>query len=62
MRAELSELFRENPIEIGTNAGLDTFQGIITEFLSEEQNVAWMMTHFQGDYMAIRRMDCTGSS
>ena len=52
-RSELSTLLRENPIEIGTNAGLDTFQGIITEFLSEEQNVAWMMNHFQGDYMAF---------
>ena len=52
-RSELSALLRENPIEIGTPAGLDLFQDVITEFLSEEQNVAWMMTHFQGDYMAF---------
>ena len=52
-RSELSALLRENPIEIGTSAGLDLFQDVITEFLSEEDNVSWMMTHFQGDYMAF---------
>ncbi|MCY3720799.1 MAG: hypothetical protein OXG97_01105 [Candidatus Poribacteria bacterium] len=52
-RSELSTLLRENPIEIGTPAGLDLFQDVITEFLSKEDNVSWMMTHFQGDYMAF---------
>lgn len=53
MRSELSALLRENPIEIGTNAGLVVLQDVITEFLSKEQNVSWMMTHFQGDTQAF---------
>ena len=52
-RSELSVLLRENPIEIGIPAGLDRFQDVITEFLSKEDNVSWMMTHFDGDYMAF---------
>ena len=51
MRTELSARLRENYIEIGTDAGSDTFQHVITEFLSNEKNVTWMMTHFQGDFM-----------
>ena len=53
MRSQLSALFSNNEVEIGSDAGLRTLQQVIAEFLSDEQNTAWMMAHFQGDYNAF---------
>ncbi|MCG9132722.1 hypothetical protein J5I95_13675 [Candidatus Poribacteria bacterium] len=51
MRSELSVLFREHSIEVGTNAGLNVLRDVITEFLSDDAHLSWMMTHFDGDFM-----------
>lgn len=50
MRAQLSQRFLNTHIEMETEAGATAFEDIIAEFLSEEQNLAWVMTHFEGDF------------
>lgn len=51
MRAKLSQRFLNTYLEMETETGAAAFEDIIAEFLSEEQNLAWMMTHFEGDFM-----------
>ena len=41
MQQELSDILSESNIE---------FQQAIRDFVSKEQNIAWIMQHFQGDY------------
>jgi len=53
MRELLSDVFRESNIDLGTQAGIKSFQQLIIEFLSDEQTAAWVNSHFQGDYNAF---------
>lgn len=53
MRELLSIFFRESNIDLGTQAGIKSFQQIIIEFLSDEQTAAWVNSHFRGDYNAF---------
>ncbi len=39
-------------IESGNKAAMDAMNDAFITFLADEQNVAWMMTHFQGDFFA----------
>ncbi|MCE2399300.1 hypothetical protein J4G08_00270 [Candidatus Poribacteria bacterium] len=49
----LSKRFQQIPYPIRSPQGVKAFQSVIEEFLSEEENVGWMMTHFKGDYLAF---------
>ncbi len=51
MRAQLSQLFLDTYIEMETETGAAAFEDVIAEFLSEQDNLSWMMTHFEGDFM-----------
>ena len=52
-RVTLSIEFQQMPYNIRSRQGMQAFQQIIEEFLADEQNTAWMMTHFNGNFMAF---------
>lgn len=54
MRLSLSKLFTESGLEsetAGNREDTEKFDRALEMFLSESENVTWMMNHFQGDYM-----------
>lgn len=56
MRQVLSNLFAENGLEsetAGNREDTGKFDRVLETFLSESENVTWMINHFQGDYMAF---------
>ena len=56
MRHVLSNLFAESGLEsetAGNREDTEKFDRVLETFLSESENVTWMMNHFQGDYMAF---------
>lgn len=56
MRHVLSNLFVESGLEsetAGNREDTEKFDQVLETFLSESENVTWMMNHFQGDYMAF---------
>lgn len=56
MRQVLSNLFAESGLEsetAGNREDTEKFDRVLETFLSESENVTWMMNHFQGDYMAF---------
>ena len=50
-RVTLSVRFQQMPYNIRSREGMQAFQSIVEEFLTDEQNTAWMMTHFNGNFM-----------
>ena len=52
MRQELSGIFAESNIEL---------QQVIEDFLSKEQNIAWVMEHFEGDFFEFGKWVVTVS-
>ena len=53
MREKLAKLFLESGIQLETAAQGEGVEDLMAEFLAEKQNVAWLMEHFQGDYIAF---------
>jgi len=52
-RIKLSTQFQNIPYDIKSPQGTEAFQNIVTAFLEDQENTAWMMTHFQGDFLAF---------
>ena len=57
MRAKLAAIYLAADIdaadiESGNKAAMDALNDAFITFLTDKQNVAWMMTHFEGDYFA----------
>lgn len=50
MRQELSVIFTEDNME---------FEKAIQDFLAEEQNIAWVMEHFEGDFLEFGKWAVT---
>ena len=59
MREKLFTLFRQSniqfPVPLQDPRTQERVQEVMAEFFAEEQNVAWMMARFQGDYFAFAR-------
>lgn len=53
MRQKMAEIFLESGIDLETAAQGKGIEDVITEFLEEKQNLAWLMEYFQGDYIAF---------
>ncbi|MYC77777.1 hypothetical protein F4X10_18585 [Candidatus Poribacteria bacterium] len=56
MRQMLSNLLAESGLgaeTAGNREDTEKFDQVLETFLSESENVTWMMNHFQGDYMAF---------
>ncbi len=53
MREKLASLFLESGIQLETAAQGEGIEDLMAEFLAEKQNIAWLMEHFQGDYVAF---------
>lgn len=50
---QLSTRFQEIPYNIRSPQGQKAFEEVVQTFLDNTENVSWMMTHFQGDFIAF---------
>ena len=55
MRGKLSALVAANDVRLGTDTEEEALENMIVGFLAADENLVWIMAHFEGDYFAFGR-------